>query len=286
MLIEQFQTYITEFIQHLKEERRYSPHTLRAYTTDLRHVISFWQAIEIPPSGTVNFSSFVERYHKNLSTNYDEKTIARKLSSLSSYVVFLRAKGFALEFSVARPVIREEKPAYLSIDEVFYILDKVAESAMPTQFPYRDKAIFELLYATGIGPAELVAIRCADLSLTNKSIIIRNRKRQRTVFFGQPAHDRLIAYLHYERSPIAQPEEILFLNYRQQPLTTRSIQRICGMFGNLLPQPRVITPQLLRHSCAVHLLAQGADLQTIQDLLGCTRITVEKYSTLGVLTHS
>jgi len=272
---------ITPFLTHLKIEKNVSKHTCRAYQSDLNHLNTFWLSLEKREPQEYTLRTTVERYlvalyHKKIS----KSSIARKMSCFKTFERFLLKQNIALNLTLTRPRVDKKLPSFLSIDEITYLLDSVKNETMPTQRPYRDKAIFELLYATGIRCSELTTIRMSDLSLESKQIRIHGKgKKERIVIFGTKAHEKLMAYLAHERALSLNPTEYLFLNYRNEPLTTRSIQRICSMFGTLLAQPRTITPHMLRHSCATHLLNQGADLRFVQELLGhATLASTEKYT--------
>ena len=168
----------------------------------------------------------------------------------------------------------------MSVDEVQYLLDTVQNEHLPTRRPIRDKAIFELLYATGIRCSELISIKLSNIDMNNKTIrIIGKGNKERIVLFGQKAHEKLVKYLENERPNPKNQSERLFLNHRGGPLTCRSIQRIIAMFRNLLKVNRKITPHKLRHSFATHLLNQGVDLRVVQELLGHkTLASTEKYT--------
>lgn len=174
-----------------------------------------------------------------------------------------------LQLPLMRPRFEKKPIEYLSVDEIFFLLDTLSAEQMPTPFPARDKAIFELLYTTGMLCSELVNIRIKDLNFTDKTITIHlSNKKGRVTIFGSACEKKLLHYISKERIEIKNPAEFLFLNYRNEPLTTRSIQRICGMFKDFLPTKRAITPHILRHSFAAHMLNQGADLKTMKELLG------------------
>jgi site-specific recombinase XerD len=257
------------FLTFLTVEKNLSEHTYRAYKSDLEQFIGFWQRvittekIDLPLRQTLE-RFLVSLYHKKIS----KRSIARKLSCLQSFEKFLNQNNIPISLKLARPRIDKKLPLVLSVDELFHILDTVTNEQLPTRTPYRDRAILELLYATGIRCSELVTIRLNDIDMTQKIIRIFGKgKKERLVLFGQKAHERLIAYITKERSIGQQPSESLFLNNRQQPLTTRTIQRIIGMFRPFI-QGRAITPHKIRHSFATHLLQQGVDLRVIQELLG------------------
>lgn len=272
---------ITQFLTHLKIEKNISKHTQRAYQSDLDHFNIFWHSLEKKEPHTWTLRTTLERYlvslyHKKISKN----SIARKISCFSSFERFLLKDNITINLKLHRPRIEKKLPTFLSVDEITYLLDTVPVENMPTQRPHRDKAIFELLYATGIRCSELTQIRIVDTLMHEKQLRVRGKgKKDRIVIFGTKAHEKLTTYLQNERTTALTPDEYLFLNYRNEPLTTRSIQRICSMFGSLLATPRTITPHMLRHSCATHLLNQGADLRFVQELLGhATLASTEKYT--------
>ena len=188
--------------------------------------------------------------------------------------------GIVLKLKLNRPRLDKKLPIYLSVDEVFYLLDAVTDEQLPTKKPARDKAIFELLYATGIRCSELVAIQFKDLDMNNKTIrILGKGKKERIVLFGQKAQTRIIEYLERERPKYAYAHEHLFVSNRLEALTPRTVQRIFEMFRSFLKFEKHITPHKIRHSFATHLLNQGADLRVVQELLGHKSLaSTEKYT--------
>lgn len=281
MKLPKLQETIAPFLTYLKVEKNLSLHTQRAYASDLEQFAFFWQSLNQQTAQEFEIGQAITRYIKDLNRKKSGRTtVARKISCLSSYEKFLRLRGLVLDLKLVRPYIAQKAPAIINIEEVSRILDKISTQTMPTQYPLRDRAIFELLYATGMRCSELVNIRLGTLNLDSQSIIIASkRKKERIVRFDQKAKNLLLLYLKKERKESGDSQEYLFLNYRNQPLTTRSIQRICGMLSNFLPaHTPVITPHMLRHSCAQRLLDQGTDLDTIQELLGhASRASIEKY---------
>lgn len=281
MIRTEYKEYISQFLTYLKVERNISKHTYRAYQSDLTHFDAFWNNLEKKDSHNYQLRQSLERYLVSLYHKKISKTsIARKISCFSSFERFLLKKNITINLKVTRPRIDKKLPHFLSVDEITYLLDTVSPECMPTARPLRDKAILELLYATGIRCSELTQIRICDINMSEKQVRIRGKgKKDRIVIFGSKAYEKLELYCSQERTTPTTTEEYLFLNYRNEPLTTRSIQRICSMFGNLLNPARAITPHMLRHSCATHLLNQGADLRFVQELLGhATLASTEKYT--------
>lgn len=279
--ITQLQNHKDDFITYLRVEKNLSDHTVRAYESDLKQFFNFWQQLGPDDKKLLSTRQIIERYLVNLfHKKIDKSTIARKFSCFKSFEKFLKAQGIVLKLKLQRPRLDKKLPIYLSVDEIFYLLDTIADDQLPTKKPARDKAIFELLYATGVRCSELVAIKFKDLDMNARTIrIIGKGKRERIVLFGQKAHDKLQQYLDNERPRPADASEHLFLNNRTQPLTVRTVQRIFEMFRSFLKFEKQITPHKIRHSFATHLLNQGVDLRTVQELLGHkTLSSTEKYT--------
>lgn len=282
MKLSLFQTSIVEFITTCKAERNISEHTARAYKADLEHFSSFWQVLVSQEQQEPSFAAALERYiivlyHRKIS----KPTIARKISCFTSFARFMqRVHQQDLPLALHRPRLDKKLPVFLTVDEITFLLDQAPITQEISPFPERDKAILELLYATGIRCSELIAIQLKDVDFTQNTIIVQGkRKKERVVIFGNTCHDRLRHYLKHERKAAEDMYEYLFLNYKDQQLTTRSIQRICGMFSQFLSSGKRITPHVLRHSCATHLLQRGASLVDVQRLLGHESLaTTERYT--------
>ena len=278
--ISDFKEKKDDFMRFLKLERRLSLNTYRAYESDLEQFIMFWQAAG-EEMQHLSVRQIIERYLMHLFyKKIDKSSIARKFSCFKTFEKFLKGRGVVLNLKLKRPRLDKKLPVYLSIDEIFYLLDSIKDEDLQSRHPIRDKAIFELLYATGIRCSELINIKMKDIDMEQKTIrIIGKGNKERIVLFGQKAKAKLLDYLEKERSLVKQSDENLFLNNRYEPLTPRSIQRIVEHFRKFLKVYRNITPHKIRHSFATHLLNQGADLRAIQELLGHkTLSSTEKYA--------
>jgi len=276
-----FKEKLEEFLVYLDVERNLSLHTQRAYKSDLEQFYEFWHRISKQEKNSLTAERALERffislYHKKITNN----SIARKISCFQSFEKFLAKQNITLKLNLYRPRIEQKLPIFLSVDEIFYLLDDISEEKLPTRKPYRDKAIFELLYATGIRCSELVSIKLYDIDFAQKTIrILGKGKKERFVLFGSQAQKRVEAYLQTERPKPADTKEHLFLNSRNEQLTSRTVQRIIAMFRQFLTLGKAITPHKLRHSFATHLLNQGTDLRIVQELLGHTTLaSTEKYT--------
>jgi integrase/recombinase XerD len=207
-------------------------------------------------------------------------TKARKISCLNSFFLFLFKNSFISKaYTLKRPPVQLPTAETIPHELIASIFKDIPLNNIPSVKPYRDRSILGILYATGIKSIELSSICLQDINLEAQSITIRPaRKKQRTVFFGMQTKQDLLMYLHHERPQAQSSAEYLFLSIHKTPLTTRSIQRICLHFGELLEPKRVITPKILRHSFALHLLERGTSLERLQELLGhATSASTERY---------
>jgi integrase/recombinase XerC len=207
-------------------------------------------------------------------------TMARKLSSLRSFLQFLQSQGIIAENLARRvrmPKTRRPLPGVPSVDQVFALLDTPAPPPAPQQV--RDQAILELFYATGIRVSELVGLNLTDVDLSAGTLrVLGKGKRERQVFFGKTARAALQEYLQVRKTPPALAEAALFLNHRGQRLSTRGVHLLVKKHSQRTGLPAGTSPHTLRHAFATHLLDSGADLRSIQELLGHQRLsTTQQY---------
>jgi integrase/recombinase XerC len=274
---------ITQFLTFLAEEKNVSHNTVRAYRADLAQFTSFWERLLTQgPKEAVTPEYVVRRYVVAL---FYEKmcktTLARKLSCLRSFSAYLKDQGITLEVNVKPPKIERRLPVTLTVDEMTYLLDEVKVEELPSKHPWRDHAIMEMLYATGVRCAELTHMRLCDINMKEKMVrVLGKGRKERVVLFGEKAKKAVETYIEKERALYGLDEEgFLFLGKSGKRIAERSVQRICEMYRSLLRVERQLTPHKIRHSFATHLLNQGVDLRMIQELLGHrTLSTVEIYT--------
>jgi integrase/recombinase XerC len=288
------QEYIDAFLEHLRYERNVSEHTLRNYRIDL---LQFYDHLA-PPDEAGNRRPVdvrqidhltIREFLASLHARRKKKSsIARKLATLRSFFKYLcREQVLTMNPAslVATPRLERKLPRFLSVEEVFRFLELPDTE---TVLGKRDRAVLELLYATGMRVSELVNLNLDDVDFKNRSIRIRGKgRKERIVPFGRKALEALEAYLGVRGQLLLQASEqerdprALFLNYQGTRLTTRSVGRIIARYAKMCADlPWRISPHSLRHSCATHLLNAGADLRAIQELLGHARLT-----TTQIYTH-
>lgn len=234
----------------------------------------------------------IRSYVYQLNRRNKSSTVARKLSALRTFFRFLVREGVIKNdpvASVSMPKQGKYIPVFLTVDEMFSLLDEPGEN---DRFAARDKAIMEMLYSTGMRVAELSALDLDRIDMKTGMIRVMGKGgKERLVPFGSTARKKLEQYLpERELSMQARaarghlPEkDAVFLNGRGGRLTIRSIERLVSHYANRSGITVRVTPHALRHSFATHLLEMGADLRSVQELLGHASLsTTQKYTHLNV----
>lgn len=287
--------FVKEFLRYLEIERNFSYHTLRAYKADLEDFLHFLDKEGIDSLDKIS-TQHIRSYLVSLMQAFRRRTVNRKLSSLRSFFKFLFKKGYIKKHpaeAIFSPKLEKDLPHFLTVDETFRLLEAPQGN---TPLARRDRAILELLYATGMRVSELAGLDLGQVDLKQGFIRVYGKgRKERLAFIGEKAKEALQAYLK-ARSRLAHTlkEQALFLNARGGRLSPRSIERIVKKYGQLSGMYKNIYPHMLRHSFATHLLNQGADLRAVQELLGhvslsttqkYTHITVEKLMEIYDKTH-
>lgn len=277
------QTSITAFLDHLKIERQASVHTMRSYHDDLAVFSRFLAESETGGAElTLLDSSRLRRYAAWLnSQGYAATTIARRLASLRSFFRYLRRQGILgadPASGLRNPKQPKRLPRLLRIDEVIALLDAVPVNSV---LGIRDRALLETLYGGGLRVSEVVGLNLDDLDFDEQLIRVRGKgRRERLCPTGPMAMHWIGQYLPL-RTPRRHPEPAVFLNRYGGRLTTRSVGRLLEhhlMRAGLASS--AASPHTLRHSFATHLLDRGADLRSVQELLGHRNLT-----TTQIYTH-
>ncbi|HKG23939.1 MAG TPA: tyrosine recombinase XerC [Blastocatellia bacterium] len=280
------QEYLDRFGDHLKYERNVSEHTLRNYISDLEQFYA--HLCPVGPDGARRHIDIKQIDHitirEYLARLYQEKrkktSIARKLATLRTFFKFL-CREQVLEMNPARlvasPRLEKKLPKVLSVEDVIRFIETPDPD---TVLGKRDRAILELLYASGVRVAELAGLNLEDIDFTHESIRVRGKgRKERIVPFGSQAKDALQKYMGVRGELLVEaPEELrdpsaLFLNYQGTRITTRSVGRMLDKYVQECAMANDISPHSLRHSFATHLLSAGADLRAIQELLGHARLS-------------
>jgi integrase/recombinase XerC len=278
---------MNEFESYMIHEKGVSPHTHKNYMVDL---VQFFNYLGTSHKDIANGSpNDISRVDVNLIRSYlgqmvkgrSPSSIARKLASLRTFFQYCIRKGLVASNpakEVATPKVPKKVPRFLTVDEVFALLDSPEGGEA---LGARDKAIMELLYGSGIRVGELVELDIPDIDVNENTVKVMGKgRKERIVPIGDKASRAMRAYLDL-RPALAQgaTDEALFINRRGGRLTARSVERMLNKYIQRCGLQKKVTPHVLRHTFATHLLGSGADMRGIQELLGHASLsTTQKYT--------
>jgi integrase/recombinase XerC len=291
MKTEEIPKKIELFLQTLSAQKGYSEHTCRAYEQDVLGFLQFIAADQKKQMQELLLENLTERHIRQylayLYGHNKKRAISRKISGLRSFFDFLvQQKEISVSPLASAISLKLEKtiPSYLPVDDMIRFLD-----AMPTTdiLHLRNRAMFETLYSTGIRISELAGLDMERVDIPNRLLRIHGKgKKERLVPIGQPALDKILSYRKIaakEFSHVHEKEGALFLNRFGNRITTRSIARSLEKAAQEVGLTLTITPHGFRHSCATHMLDSGADLRSIQELLGHESLsTTQKYTHVSI----
>jgi integrase/recombinase XerC len=322
----QIKEAIEEFVKYLEYTRNASPHTIRSYQDDLLQFLAYLTPKDAtPPALEKVRHTLIREWLGHLHDQQLQKSsVGRKLASLRSFFKFCVREGWLLENPgrlVSTPKLPRRVPNVLTAEELNAFLDQMSapvwsagargaiarsqKGAEPKRrankqtrrtpiFLQRDRAILELLYASGLRVSELTGLNLADVDRSEQMLRVRGKgRKERVVPYGGKAAAALEAYLpnrmellhptarrshSAKRARVTQPEAV-FLNFAGRRLTSRSVGRLVKSYASLANINWDLHPHALRHAFATHLLADGADLRAIQELLGHASLsTTQKYT--------
>jgi len=279
---------IEEFIDYLRSQRGYSLHTLRNYRIDLKQFLGFLNEKKGETAGKEGYSvDFLDirEYLGRLHGRYRRSTIARKLSAIRSFYAFAEKRGLTEinpAADISTPKLERTIPNYLAVDQMFSLLECPDRGA---PLGLRDLAILEVLYSCGLRVSELAGLNLDSVDLEQRLVrVLGKGNKERVVPIGRHAVAALKIYLEATQSlrrkkTRGTPISALFLNCRGGRLSTRSMGKLVKRYGRQSGLMTDISPHALRHSFATHLLDGGADLRSVQELLGHVSLsTTQKYT--------
>jgi integrase/recombinase XerC len=285
---------IERYVEYLRYERNASPHTIRNYRSDLLQFRDFLagenkeakvSVKSIDPHHIRGFLAFLFQKEE------EKSSIARKLATLRAFFKFLSREQLLAEnpaAAISTPKLDKKLPRIMTEEEMNTFLDRVAQAAEigdPAMF--RDRAIMELLYASGLRVSELAGLDLRNVNFGDAFVLVRGKgSKERIVPFGSKAMAALEAYLPFREKLLLETRtgsQALFLNVRGQRLTTRSVDRLLKRYVQMFGPNVKVSPHSLRHAFASHLLAEGADLRAIQEMLGHKSLaTTQKYTQVSI----
>ena len=261
---------LVEYLEYLKYQKNYSDYTIKSYKDDVLEYLNYLNR-EALNFKKVEYSDirFYLMYLKDEKKD-DNSSINRKLSSLRGFYKFMANEGIVKSnvFSLVNGPKKSKKlPRYFEYNELEELF-KVPDTRNP--LGQRDLLLLEMLYATGVRVGELVSIKVKDIDLNNRNILILGKgNKERFVQFGEYCEDILKEYLKDGRKVLnSKDSEYLFLNNNGGELTERGVRFILDKLIKQTGINKNISPHMIRHSFATHLLNEGCDLLTVQKLLG------------------
>lgn len=276
---------VESFLLHIAHVRKLSPNTCASYRRDLAHFIDFLGRAGIEDLGLIDHRTLRSFLANQQARGYARSSVARRSACVRSFFHYLSESG-TLESdpstTLTYPVKGRKLPRFLTEREAATFADGGNDA---DDLALRDRAMMELLYASGMRVGELCRLRVADVDTGAGSLrVVGKGDRERVVLAGVPAMRAIREYLSSGRPALARKSgyggEALFLGKRGAPIDPRQVRRIVERRAGALLGGHGLTPHSLRHSFATHLLANGADLRAVQELLGHRNI-----STTQIYTH-
>lgn len=278
------ETEVNAFITYLHNVKKMSLNTELSYRRDLNKVAAYMeqQGIDNPSDITAtNLNSYILYLEKN---NFSAATISRSIACIKTFYHYLYKEGKVKEDvsdSLKAPRVEKQIPKIMTTEEVVRLLEQPKGN---TSKDIRDKAMLELLYATGIRVSELISLKKSDVNLQMSYIICHDASRERVIPFGHKAKEALKKYLDEARNTMLEDKDldILFVNCSGQPMSRQGFWKLIKYYAKKAGIEADITPHTLRHSFAAHLVENGADLRSVQEMLGHSDIsTTQIYANMS-----
>lgn len=263
---------LRDFLMYMKDVKNASQNTLVSYKNDIaklfRH-LNKQNITDVEKISETSLNSYVLNMEKN---GMSPATVSRNIASIKAFTFYLIKKGKLHQDPTERmksPKVEKKPPHTLTLEEVNRLLEMPKTDNIKG---IRDKAMLELLYATGIRVSELISLKVKDINMKSHYIVCCGSKNERIIPFGSMAGEALKNYFQHAREEFLKDKEsdICFMNISGEPMSRQGFWKIIKVYGNSAGITHEITPQILRHSFALHMIENGADVGSIQELLGHT----------------
>lgn len=280
--------WITRYLDERRREN-VSPHTLRNYGVDLRQFLDYFT----PPGGApppitdLDTTAIREWLGDLFSQKLAAVSMRRKLAALRSFFKYLVREGVAprnIPKLMRTPKAPKKLPQVMTAEQTNNLIDAIPGADLNRPFPERDLAIFETLYGCGLRVSELCGLTLDDIDFSERLLRVRGKgRKERIVPFGRKAETALRRYIEVRQPAAGTSERAVFLNHRGRALTDRSVRWVVKFYATYLSGDNSLHPHALRHAYATHLLSDGADLRSIQELLGHARLsTTQRYTQVSL----
>ena len=264
-------SYIDTFRRYLEFEKRYSPHTVEAYLSDVSDCLSFITSVyETGDPAQIRHTYIRSWMVQLLESGISPRSVNRKLSSVRAFFRLMRKLGHVSANPLAKvqaPKTRKALPSVVEEKSLDALAQQMAEGE---GFPgLRDRTVIEMLYGLGLRQAELLSVRVSDIDLRQRQIrVMGKRRKERVLPFGTSLADVLDMYLSARDQVCEADQEILILTDKGRPAYPKFIYRIVHQYLSMVSTVSKRSPHVLRHSYATHMLEAGAGIEAIKDLLG------------------
>ncbi|MFH0918082.1 MAG: tyrosine recombinase XerC [Candidatus Omnitrophota bacterium] len=270
--------YIDKFVRYLEIEKNYSVHTVTNYKLDLAGFNKFIAGMELEKIDYLNLRKYLAVLKEK---NFGNRTVGRKLSTLRSFFRFLCREGHIKTnpiLMLSSPKLEKHLPSFMTEDEVYRLIESAFAKTPKDFLGLRDRAILEVFYSSGLRISELVGLNLEDVDFISGILKIRGKgKKERIVPVGETALATVRKYLEKRKKLTA---EALFLNNHHRRITTRGVRFLLVKYLKASGMKSGVSAHTFRHSFATHLLNHGADLRTVQELLGHANL-----SSTQIYTH-
>lgn len=273
---------IDNFVMYMEQVKRASKNTIMSYKRDLTKLKNYFESQgyeELDQVNETNLTSYVLFLEKK---GFASSTISRNIASIKAFFYYLIKNKVVADDPTQKlkpPKIEKKILAILTVDEVALLLDQPSGNSAKE---LRDKAMLELLYATGIRVSELISLKLSDINIDMNFLVCENENKERVIPFENIAKSALLRYLKESRPIMALNQHYLFTNCQGEVMTRQGFWKIVKHYAARAGIQKDITPHMIRHSFATHLVENGADLRMVQEILGHSDIsTTQVYARIG-----
>ncbi|MBR1816898.1 MAG: site-specific tyrosine recombinase XerD [Lachnospiraceae bacterium] len=265
--------FIDDYINYIKRVKHSSENTISSYKRDLVKMEQYFKSKNITNLSEVNATDLTTYIEYLQGLGMSTATVSRSVASIKSFFIFL-FKNKIVEDDCAEglkaPKIEKKPPETLTISEINLLLEQPNTA---TNKGIRDKAMLELLYATGLRVTELISLKLDDINLTLGYIICKDDSKERVIPIENAAKSALNNYLKNVREGICGKSDYLFTNMKGEQMTRQGFWKLIKSYAKRAGIDKDITPHMIRHSFASHLVLNGADLRAVQEMLGHSDIS-------------
>lgn len=275
------------FFRYIRDEKRYSSHTLKAYQSDLKQFFSFLESYAISDAKKITHHIIRSWIVELIESSNSNRSVNRKLSTLKTYFKFLLMEAEIKAnpmLKVLPPKTSKRLPVFLDQDSMDVLLDDLVFEDGFTGI--RDKLIIELFYATGMRLSELSNLKISDINFVNLTLkVLGKRNKERIIPFDQRLADSILKYIE-SRKELDSHSSYLFITKKQEKIYDKLVYRIVNSYLSKVTSLTKKSPHVLRHTFATHMLNHGADLNAIKEILGHSNLSatqVYTHNTIGRL---